>query len=84
MKKLGFTLVELIVIITILAILGTMAFISLEGYTQDREVMKYRIKYDGYTYYTSRYDDNDGCITFSDERERRQTICWSFQIVEQN
>lgn len=31
----GFTLVELIVVITILAILGTIAFISLQGYTQD-------------------------------------------------
>jgi len=30
----GFTLVELIVVITILAILGTIAFISLQGYTK--------------------------------------------------
>lgn len=35
MKKAGFTLVELIVVITILAILGTIAFISLQGNTQD-------------------------------------------------
>ncbi len=31
----GFTLAELIVVITILAILGTIAFISLQGYTKD-------------------------------------------------
>ena len=32
-QKKGFTLVELIVVITILAILGTIAFISLQGYS---------------------------------------------------
>jgi prepilin-type N-terminal cleavage/methylation domain-containing protein len=33
--KQAFTLVELIVVITILAILGTIAFISLQGYSAD-------------------------------------------------
>jgi prepilin-type N-terminal cleavage/methylation domain-containing protein len=36
----GFTLVELIVVITILAILGTIAFISLQGYSQDAKNAK--------------------------------------------
>jgi len=36
----GFTLVELIVVITILAILGTIAFISLQGYSQDAKNSK--------------------------------------------
>ena len=40
MKKAGFTLVELIVVITILAILGTIAFISLQGNTQDAKNSK--------------------------------------------
>lgn len=42
MKKVqkGFTLVELIVVITILAILGTIAFISLQGYSQDAKNAK--------------------------------------------
>ena len=31
----AFTLVELIVVITILAVLGTIAFISLQGYSAD-------------------------------------------------
>lgn len=31
----GFTLVELIVVITILAILATIGFLALSGYTQD-------------------------------------------------
>ncbi|MDD2871732.1 MAG: prepilin-type N-terminal cleavage/methylation domain-containing protein [Candidatus Gracilibacteria bacterium] len=34
-KKHGFTLVELIVVITILLILGTIAFISLQGYSEN-------------------------------------------------
>ncbi|MFK7780612.1 MAG: prepilin-type N-terminal cleavage/methylation domain-containing protein, partial [Candidatus Gracilibacteria bacterium] len=34
MNKKAFTLVELIVVITILAILGTIAFISLQGYSK--------------------------------------------------
>ncbi|MDP2090837.1 MAG: prepilin-type N-terminal cleavage/methylation domain-containing protein, partial [Candidatus Gracilibacteria bacterium] len=34
-KQKAFTLVELIVVITILAILGTIAFISLQGYSQN-------------------------------------------------
>jgi len=34
-KKKAFTLVELIVVITILTILGTIAFISLQGYSRD-------------------------------------------------
>jgi len=33
--KQAFTLVELIVVITILAILGTIAFVSLQGYSKD-------------------------------------------------
>ncbi len=36
----GFTLVELIVVITILAILGTIAFVSLQGYSQDAKNSK--------------------------------------------
>jgi len=39
-KKSAFTLVELIVVITILAILGTIAFISLQGYSQDAKNAK--------------------------------------------
>jgi len=38
--KKAFTLVELIVVITILAILGTIAFISLQGYSQDAKNTK--------------------------------------------
>lgn len=33
-KKKAFTLVELIVVITILAILGTVSFVSVQGYSQ--------------------------------------------------
>jgi len=33
-NKKGFTLVELIVVITILAVLGTIAFLSLQGYSK--------------------------------------------------
>jgi prepilin-type N-terminal cleavage/methylation domain-containing protein len=36
----AFTLVELIVVITILAILGTIAFISLQGYTGEAKNSK--------------------------------------------
>ncbi|MFZ3233412.1 MAG: type II secretion system protein [Patescibacteria group bacterium] len=37
-KKFGFTLVELIVVITILAILATVGFLALSGYTQEANV----------------------------------------------
>ncbi|MFB0964433.1 MAG: prepilin-type N-terminal cleavage/methylation domain-containing protein, partial [Patescibacteria group bacterium] len=36
----GFTLVELIVVITILAILATIGFLSLQGYTSDAKNTK--------------------------------------------
>lgn len=39
-NKQAFTLVELIVVITILAILGTIAFLSLQGYSQDAKNTK--------------------------------------------
>jgi prepilin-type N-terminal cleavage/methylation domain-containing protein len=39
-KKQAFTLVELIVVITILAILGTIAFMSLQGYSNDARIAK--------------------------------------------
>ena len=38
----GFTLVELIVVITILAILATIGFLSLQGYTSDAKDAKVR------------------------------------------
>lgn len=37
-RRFGFTLAELIVVITILAILATVGFLALSGYTQDANV----------------------------------------------
>jgi prepilin-type N-terminal cleavage/methylation domain-containing protein len=62
MQKQGFTLVELIVVITILAVLGTIAFVSFQGYAvqardstriSDLTVMKkalelYKVQQDSY------------------------------------
>ena len=88
MKK-AFTLIELIVVITILAILSTIAFISLQGYKKESNYQKNnqesykRIKYDWWLYYTKNYrKTDDGCISFIDKYNDKYNICWTYLIKE--
>ena len=81
LKKIkAFTFVELIVVITILAILWTIAFISLEEERRPSD-NKYRVKYDWYTHYIKSYETDWDCISFK-EKEKRVKICWSYYIKE--
>lgn len=84
MKNKGFSLVELIVVITILAILSTIAFVSIQGCEscENQKSAKYQIKFDGWTYYTNRYDESENCASFTDTRDRKQKICGTYQIIE--
>lgn len=81
MKK-AFSLIELIVVITILAILWTIAFISLQGYVdEDKKYIK--IETDYKTYYTEDYYEIDDCVEFTriitnDEIK----VCWTYIIID--
>lgn len=81
----AFTLVELIVVITILAILWTMAFISLQDYSGERVEYRYQIKNDSGWYYTNYYKIDWSCINFDalyrNWRKTEMTACWEFNII---
>ena len=80
MKK-AFTLTELMVVITILAILGTMAFISLQWYVEEAE-KHIRIETDYRTYYTENYYESGNCIEFTDTYNKDIEICGNYTIIK--
>lgn len=84
MKNKAFTLVELIIVITILFILGTIAFISLSWYKDEAEKYKYRIYTDTQDvwYNTDKYDEYNNCVTFVDSYSKKQKFCGTYSIVE--
>ena len=82
MNKKGLTLVELIVVITILAILWTITFTSLQQYQNNSWEFNITINYDWYVYRTNDYYEKNWCIEFIDISDRKITACWEYLIKE--
>lgn len=79
----GFTLVELIVVITMLSILWTISFLSLKWYSAEQTNYPITVKYDGWVYYTDSYTKvGDNCIEFVEKDDYEMTVCWEYIIKE--
>lgn len=85
LKKKGFTLVELIVVITILAILWTIAFISLEWYSKDArdstrlsDMSKIKTSIDLFYLWSWKYPESTNAytITYSGSKVWEQWTFW--------
>jgi len=79
----AFTLVELIVLITILGILWTIAFISLQWYSS--QLWEYNITItsnDWRYYYTDYYTEDEWCVQFINRGLESVKLCDRYTIIE--
>ena len=86
MNNKWFSLIELIVAITMLAMMGTVAIMAVKGIEQwhnNRITYNYAIYTDVWYFYTENYREIwNGCISFYDKNDKKMTACWTYTIKE--
>lgn len=81
MRKRNFFIIFVFALVILTtAIIGTAEFM-----THKSDGYKISVPYNGYsktTYYTNKYTEKDGCVSFTDDWGKKRKICGVYEIEE--